>query len=145
MTFMDMVSINIACIFHIALYSTPYGIPLSESVLYMALSLFGVGHSLFMIRIVDDGTKAVLPRPKMAVWKLWLAYGLTVFALWLRIVFFYFIEWGNLNTVSPELNAAYGFWGSKKIVFFHSLPPLLPVRQINYFIFGYEEDTQLFL
>jgi hypothetical protein len=47
--------------------------------------------------------------------------------------------------VSPELNAAYGFGGSKKIVFFHSLPPLLPVRQINYFIFGYEEDTQLFL
>jgi hypothetical protein len=65
--------------------------------MYMVGSLVGVGHSLFMARIVDDGTKPSLPRPTVRTWRVWAVYGTLVFVWWLRIVIRYFQEWGNLD------------------------------------------------
>jgi len=131
MTFWDLVTVTLANLLHIYFYSEPNGIPFSQTILYMIGSLVGIGHSLFMARIVDDGTNPKLQRPKVATWRVWAVYGTLVFLWWIRIVIRYFQEWGNLDIarngggpgVTPGANFTILviFWATVEFVPYHAM------------------------
>ena len=95
--FQDAVSLVLLAILQIAFHSKHYEIDTAQAAFYMALCLVGPGHSLWMARIVDDGTEKPKPRKNGKVWRLWTYVGIVAFTMWWAGVRLYFATYGNLN------------------------------------------------